>query len=460
LPRSLKKKKRNRSSTGLLTCVRRTALIFAVAVVSSPQPRRDPSAILAQTRDKLADRTDRIPNYICVETVDRSYLKNANATSSPESCDQIMGAKKKGTYKLEIEATDRLRLDVKVSEGREIGAWAGAHRFDSRNIVEFVGGGPFGTGPLGTLIGDIFPNPAARFEYDGEEALNGAGVFKYSYQVPLASSHYLIKAGDGWVPTAFSGSLWVDPESLELRRLTAGSSELPPETRACVADMDVMYERERIGAREFLLPRRSELHFIMRDATETHSLSTYANCHEYHAESTVRFDESPPAETTDRKTVPASPAMPIGLSVRLALSTPIDTDTAAAGDVFTAKVSKAVRGEHSREIIIPAGATVRGRIVGMLHFLSSPAHFRITILPQSIEIGGAESPFYARLDRSEEFEAARKMATLSRRGVSVWLPPRDQPPNVGTFFFPTSKGRAIVPSGQESEWITITPERP
>ena len=95
MPRS-PKRKRNRSSTGLLTCVRRTALILAIIVAACAQPRRDPSAILAQTRDKLADRTDRIPNYICVETVNRSYLKNADAKFVPASCDQIMGAKKKG----------------------------------------------------------------------------------------------------------------------------------------------------------------------------------------------------------------------------------------------------------------------------------------------------------------------------------------------------------------------------
>src|SRR6202051_2394655 len=121
----------------ILSCMR-AALILAVAVAACAQPRRDPTDVLAHARDKMLDRTDRIPNYICVETVNRSYLKNANAGSWPASCDQIMGAKKKGYYKLRIEATDRLRLDVKVSDGREIGAWAGARSFDSRDIVEFV----------------------------------------------------------------------------------------------------------------------------------------------------------------------------------------------------------------------------------------------------------------------------------------------------------------------------------
>jgi hypothetical protein len=443
----------------LYSCSMRAALIVALAAAACAQPRRDPTEVLARARDKLLDRTDRIPNYVCVETVNRSYLKNADARSWPASCDQIMGAKKKGAFKLRLDVTDRLRLDVKVSEGHEIGAWAGARRFDPRDIIEFVGDGPFGTGPLGTLIGDIFLNQGARFEYDGEESLDHTGVFKFSYHDPLEFSHYLIKSLNEWVPTAFNGDLWIEPESFDLLRLTARSSELPPETLACIADLDVVYERERIGSRDFLLPRRSELHFVMRDSTETHSLTTFSDCHEYHAESTLRFDEPTPTEPAGKGSgVLSSPALPPGLAVRLALETPIDTDTAAAGDVFAATVAKPVRGEHSKQTLIPAGAFVRGRIVVLRHFLGSSPHFQIAIRPQSIEINGAELPFYATLDPNVEFAAARKMAGLGHRGVPVWLASSGQPRNVGTFFFPTSKGRFIVPRGQQSDWITATPK--
>jgi len=434
----------------------RSALILAVAAAACAQPHRDPAEVLARARDKLLDRADRIPNYICVETVNRSYLKDADARSWPASCDQIMGAKKKGKYRLRVEATDRLRLDVKISDGEEIGAWAGAHRFDSRSIMEFAGGGPFGTGPLGTLIEDIFLSRATDFQFHREEVLNRTALFKFSYHVALEFSHYRVKALNGWVPTSYSGELWIEPESFELRRLTAGSSELPPETLACVADMDVIYERERIGARDFLLPHRSELHFVMRDSTETHSVTTYSDCREYHAESTVRFDESPPMEPVGKgSTVVAAPALPAGLRVRLALETPIDTDIASAGDVFTAKVLKAVRGEHSKETIIPPGAAVRGRIVGLQHFFGSWPYFQIAMRPQSIDIAGVELAFYAMRDRNAEFEA-RELAGLSGHRLPIWLPPAGQPPNVGAFFFPTWKGRFIVPRGQESDWITIT----
>lgn len=439
----------------------RAALAFAVTIACSAQPAADPTTVLARARDKLLDRDDRVPNYVCVETVDRSYLKNPGKNTRsgyhPASCDEIMGAKTRGKDPLKVDATDRLRLDVKISEGHEIGSWAGARKFDSRNLVDFVGGGPFGTGPLGTLIGDIFLNPGAHFAYQGEETLNGAFVLKYEYQVGLESSHYLIRAGNTWVPTAFHGGLWIEPGSFDLRRLTAGSSELPPETLACVADMDVTYERSPIGSRDFLLPRTSQLHFVMRDWTETHSLTTFSSCHAYHAESTLRFDDANEAETARKAGESSSAAIPDGLSIRLALTTPIDSETAAAGDVFTAKVVKAVHKEKSKEIVLPAGALVRGRIVRMERFLREPAHYEIGILTQSIEIGGVEFPFYARLDRSEEFAAARGMAGLRGRGVPVWLPPTGREPNVATFYIETSKDRLIVPRGRESDWVTIGP---
>src|SRR5579859_2226905 len=128
-------------------------LALSITIAAAAQPHRDPTAVLSQAREKLLDRRDRIDNYMCVETVNRSYLKSSRSRSAAPDCDRIMGDKKTGKYKLELEATDRLRLDVKVSEGHEIGAWAGARKFDSRPIVDFIRQGPFGTGRMKSTIG-------------------------------------------------------------------------------------------------------------------------------------------------------------------------------------------------------------------------------------------------------------------------------------------------------------------
>ena len=95
-------------------------------------------------------------------------------------------------------------------------------------------------------------------------------------------------------------------------------------------------------------------------------------------------------------------SLPAGLTVTLAFTAPIDTDTAAAGDIVDAKVRKAVRDPRYKEALIPAGVTVQGRIIEMRHWLAKPACFLIAILLETVDINGVSSPFYAQLDRLDE----------------------------------------------------------
>src|ERR1700693_2632487 len=102
--------------------------VFLVLAMSA-QALPDPEDVLAKARDKMLERTERLPNYICVQTVDRTYLKPEKAQFPGLSCDDLSARSTKKNYHLKLTATDRLRLDVKVSEGTEIGAWAGASGF-------------------------------------------------------------------------------------------------------------------------------------------------------------------------------------------------------------------------------------------------------------------------------------------------------------------------------------------
>ena len=127
-----------------------------------------------------------MPNYTCVQTVERRYFKPKRKRAAQSACDQDNSPRPED---LALQATDRLRLDLKVSQGDEIGTWAGS-QFDSRSIFELVGGGPYGTGMLGALISDTFIEGGALYHYTGEENTNGTRLSAYSYQVPAAASHY------------------------------------------------------------------------------------------------------------------------------------------------------------------------------------------------------------------------------------------------------------------------------
>lgn len=430
----------------------RTSLLLLTVLAAQAQTTPDPTEVFAHARDIVLDRIDRLPNYTCVQTVNRSYFKQG---SEPASCDKMIGERIKKPPKLQIEATDRLRLDVKVSEGTEVGSWAGADKFDSRSIVDIVGTGPVGTGAFGTLNSDIFSNEGASFQYVGQTEADGAKVLEYRFEVPVSASHYLIRAGKGWVATPYDGQVWIDSASFEVKRLRVRTGELPPETLSCEATTTVDYQMMEVGSGETLIPHVSVLHFLLRDGSENESVTTYSNCHEFHGESTIHFEDMPETASASAKAVEER-AIPAGVTVTLALETPIDSDTAAAGDIVEAKVRKNVVSGKHKEIAIPAGATVRGRLTMMEHRVGGEGRFEVGILLESIEMNGVKMPFYAKLDRGQEIANAERLARgRMQRGVDVWMPPPGQSPMVGFFVFPTSNSRYVMPRGYETRWFTL-----
>ena len=204
-----------------------------------------------------------------------------------------------------------------------------------------------------------------------------------------------------------------------------------------------------IGDSDVLLPRQSQLEIALKNGKETRNVTTFSNCREYQAESAIVFDG--PADTASASTRNAGRgrvALPIGVPVTLALTTPIDTATAAAGDPIAANVVKPVLRPGTREELIPAGAVVRGRIRRVEHHLSPKPYFLIALAFNRVEVQGMVSPFVARREPDEEV-AETLGANVEMRDTGIWFW------GVGTFLFPTSKSHTVIPAGFESKWSTL-----
>ena len=394
----------------------RAALIAVAALAIRAQTPPDPTDVLAHARDNMVERAKRLPNYTCVQTVDREYFVRSTPTPPYASCDQMSAAAHKKPYSIKVDATDRLRLDV-------------------------------------------FVNIGTAFQYVGPDSQNNSAAFHYTFQVPVVASHLMIRdaGGGSWIATSYDGDLWIDPASFDLRRFSVRTSELSQETDACQARMVADYARVRFDSGDFLVPRQSTLHFIMRDTEETEVASRYSSCREYRGQSTLSFTEVAAGSAAPSNTAPAQKPLPAGLRLVLAFTSAIDTDIAAAGDVIMAKVLKPVRDNRSKEILIPAGATVEGRIIVMKHWLAAPA-FHIAITLEALDVDGVSSRLYVRLDRTNEFTSERRSsAGLLQRGATIILPPIGQSTSVGSFVFRTDKSRYVVPANYESNWLTISP---
>ena len=421
-------------------------LIFALPLLAAFALASDESdTVLARTKERILDRAKQLPNYTCIETVDRSYYVPQERPRVDLPCNQ------RRPEKLLLQAADRLRLEIKVSDGGEIGSWPGATQFDSRDIMQLAGGGAFGTGPLGTLLVDVFGNPGVTFTFQREEDK----LFAFQFVVPLSTSHYYIQAWGNWKPVAYDGTAWIDPATFDLRRIRVRTQELPPETEACYSTSSVEYEHTHLGSSDFLAPLRSTLHFFMRDGTENETSTAYSQCHEFHVESTLHFDDrvESPAET---KPEAPRPPLPAGLAIALAFSSPIDSSSAAAGDVVPATTRKAVVDPKSSQVLIPAGAAVEARITSMRQGKLSPGYVLIALLLERFQTGGAWTPLFAALDVKDQVENDRRMLAL--RGANIALP-TGQRANTALLFFPASKNGHVVPRGFQSNWVTTAPAK-
>jgi len=426
--------------------------LLLAAAAASGQTTRDPNAVLDQALGRLREMSRLLERYVCIETVERSYYQRVvprDAPVLPGAVPACGAAASPDSAPLQLEATDRVRLEVSVFQGRELHSWPGATRFDARDVDELIGEGPVSTGAFGGYLAGIFARQGVAFRYLGERSVSGKTVFEYGYSVPLDASSFEIRVDEAWRAAAYEGEFQIDPQTLELERLSIRTTELPSGAPFCQASTSLDYQRVHVGDSDLLLPRRSQLEIVLHSTRETRNVTTFSNCREYQAESEIIFDTT---SSTESNTAPrfgrGRVALPIGLPVTLALKDAIDTTAASAGDPVAARVVKPVKRPGSNEELIPAGAMVYGHIRRVEHHHLPAPYFLLSIAFNRVDVQGAIAPFFARSEANAEL-AKELGANVAIRGsgVRLW--------GVGTFLFPTNKSHVVIPAGFESKWFTL-----
>jgi hypothetical protein len=423
-----------------------------------PVATAESSAVLSRALAKLSGTRRLLLKYTCLETIDRSYYaapvakigRDVMTESPPASCN---GREFGNNGRLTLTAEDRLRLEVAVADGKEIDSWASASKFDSRSIHEVVSTGPTNTGAFGTALVDIFENPVAHYTFLGKQSVDGREVFEYSFEVPLDASNYRVGSENGWKTTAYHGSFVIDAATGELTRLVSETADLPSDARACRYRTSTDYHYQSIGDGQYLIPLKSDFDVLLPSGSEDHSAIVFSGCREYGAESSLILGGEAPSGPKEAAAKPAR-ALPPGLSLMLALATPIDTNTAAAGDAISAKVTKSVRAPKSGEILVAAGAIARGRILQLRHEAAS-GKFLIAIRYDTLEQDDAVEPLSMRLERELKAAQAPSGNGFATRGTEFSLPPATS--ESGSWFaLSPVEGRATMAAGSETKWITVS----
>ena len=346
--------------------LRISALVLAVSTAGRTA---DPEIeeLFKQARTKVLDNSKRMPRYTCVETIDRTQY---------EPVGKVQGCAQPGKGNLVVR--DRLRLDVAVANGGEIFSWAGAGKFESRDVGSIVGGGASGSGEFGGFLMSVFGNETDNVSYAGQR--EDFALFKFT--VPLARSGYYYRSNGPATKMAYHGTFAVDPADGDLQQLVVEPDSFSPTDPVCMVRHEMDYTRVKIGNGSFMLPEVSSMDGIYRNGTETLNTTHYADCREYVGESTIRFDDV----ETSGETVSAKAALqplPAKTKLSIALTTPINTEISAAGDAIDG-------------VVLKSGYTVHGRILRLQQELAPSPKWFLEIRFDRIERNGMEQPISLR----------------------------------------------------------------
>ena len=253
----------------------RIALAVLTLGAAAPGQPPDTTAIVARMKEAALAYTDHLKNFTCTQSLTR------NAGSSPTGPHW----KLLDTQEAQLDYVDRkehyqlLKVNGKTTD-------------PEKRIKRgyFLPGGEFNS-----LLEKVFnPRAKAEFVWDHEEAGAGGRACAFRYNVPQASSTYVITADLDHVRLGHHGMVWADCASgavihivieTDIGEVMRGKTHVPLGTRA-----EVRYAQATIGDQQFLLPEFAQttaLFYKTWTKTEIH----FGEYRKYDASSTVKFGQ-------------------------------------------------------------------------------------------------------------------------------------------------------------------------
>lgn len=421
-------------------------LLLASLGAFAAEPEYDPMEVLKRATEKVVASARSIPNYTCVETIDRNYFVPLAATL-PRSCAVLLEERNHRTPDMFLRpySTDRLRLDVTMASKGEMFSWAGANQFDEGGLDHVVRSGPVSTGSFAGYLKAVFEVDVKKLDFVGRVEVDQHSLMDYSFRVLQKQSHFRMKIPTGWASVGYSGTIYIDPATADVVRITIATDQAPPVTGMCQAMTTMDLTWVRLGDGHFLLPARSSQRFVFPTISETENDTVFSGCREFHSVSTLRFGDDEPGRGPAANNASAKSdiyLMP-GLPFSFDLAAAIPTATAAGGDRFSGKLSVALRNGRGK-ILAPKGTPVEGRVMRVQTYAQPPEAI-VVLRPEALRIGGTRVEFRALPDRRSE-------ARRSKKKMEIVLPLREELYS-GAFRF--SGDRVVVPAGFRSEWRVV-----
>ncbi|HUB78941.1 MAG TPA: hypothetical protein VMB03_09105 [Bryobacteraceae bacterium] len=415
------------------------AIAAALSLRLLPAAGREPAEVLREAVAKVLASSQHAVDYTCVQNTERHYYRPVSRVR-PKFCPVIVGESRDPAKvpNLVLEFTDRLRLDVTTARSGELYSWAGASRFDDAGIDKIIREGPFGTGAFASFLDMIFQLDVRAFRFEGDKLVEAVDAMEFSFRVAAKDSHYRVKVDDSWRPTGYFGSVFVDAANGDVIRLSLETLDPDFGNGNCQTVSTLDFGTVQIGAEPFLLPIHSRQLFFLASGAEIENTTSFTSCREYRGESTIIF-AAPSDSAPDPVKAPARGPVAGGTTFQLQLLDPIDPRTAAAGDVFRAKLIGTLR-DANKQTLAKTGSIVEGRLK-RVQIYAKPPVADLVLAPAVVLVENQRVPL------------AANRSWTGTAGMSYILVPRSGERPAGVFRL---RGANLsLPRGFRSDWRTV-----
>jgi hypothetical protein len=387
----------------------------------------------ARIQHHMADELGRLPNYTCLETIDRYTIAR--------------GGKPK--------PLDRIRINVALVGGKELYSWPGEKSFEDRTLPEMVHSGFLSDGDFAAMTRNVFVNRNAAVTFAGEEELNGRKLLRYDFEISAMRSGWQVRLGGASGTVGAKGWFLADAATYDLVKFRFEAVDLPAFSSEKGLEEVAEYGRVRLGDGDILLPLTVDLKAESFDEQRHWNHATFTSCREYAAQTSISFGEEGSAapavtvvpvqaENNAENNVENNAVLPPGVEVALKLDTGIDSVHAAVGDEIRAVVTKNV--QIDKEVILRRGAIVKGVIQRFDRHVGNRPYTTVGIEFTEAVFGGKSFVFFGRMDSIARF------AGLHRTVIGFDTPADHVSPGTGLFYV---EGEAfVIPKGLSLTWIT------
>ncbi len=225
--------------------------------------------LIDRTREWAMSFTTGLPNFLCQQSTTR-YMEQSRSDG--------------------FQAMDVVTAKVLYEDGRErYSEITVGGRHTNKSMMEI--GGTTSTGEFASVLSGLFQSATrAEFKFFQSTAVARQPAAIYDFKVALHNSDWTIQVGGQMLRPAFSGSIWVDKTTAQVRRIEMQADNVPKDFPDDTIASAVDYEEVPLGTTKFLLPVHAENLSCQRGSTIcTKNTIDFRDYHKYSGESTIEF---------------------------------------------------------------------------------------------------------------------------------------------------------------------------